>query len=170
MTLVQELARAMGRWQSLYSDSTLVSATVTTAHIVTLLVAGGLAISADRAALRALRQPAAERWFHLRELGAVHRPVLVALTLLFVSGILLAAADVETFAGSVLFWLKMGLVALLLANGVLLQRAESKLVAASTADVEPTDERLWRRLASHARASMTLWLLIAVAGTVLTNS
>lgn len=165
----EALAGALAPWQSLYAESTFVSVSVTTAHIVALLLAGGLAIAADRASLRALRQPAAERAFLLKELGAVHRPVLIALSVLFVSGLLLAAADVEIFAGSTLFWIKMGLVALLLANGALLRRTEARLTAPESPD-EESEERLWTRLARRARTSAVLWVLIAVAGTVLTNT
>lgn len=175
MPFVQQMAAIVAPWQSLYSDHIIVSTTVTTVHIITLLLAGGLAISADRAVLRALRRPVAERQFQLEELGAVHRPVLIALTFLVLSGILLAAADVETFATSAVFWLKMGLVSLLLANGLQLRRVESRLevvrgTRAEDEETEPdTEGRLWRRLGAHARASMTLWLIVAIAGTVLTN-
>jgi hypothetical protein len=169
MTIVQVLSDAFAPWQSLYAESTLVSTTVTTIHIVTLLLAGGLAVGADRASLRALRQPATERSWHLRELGAVHRPVLIALAALFMSGVLLAAADIEVFAASTLFWVKMGLVALLIANGVLMRRTETRLTAGDGLDAGEQN-KLWRNLGARSRSSLALWVLIAIAGTVLTNA
>lgn len=171
MGLIQQIAGLFEPWQTLYSESTAVSVTVTTVHIVTLLVAGGLAIAADRASLRALNQPSAERSWQLAELGAVHRPVIVALAALFLSGLLLAAADIEIFAQSTLFWFKMGLVALLLVNGLALRRTESRLAVTEPdeGDTESTD-RLWQRLALRARTSIALWVAVAVAGTVLTNT
>ncbi len=169
MHIVQEVARLFGPWNSLYSDSTVVSTTVTALHIVTLVVSGGLAIAADRSTLRALREPASERARQLRELRAVHRPVLVWLTLLMVSGALLAAADVETFAVSVLFWAKMGVVVLLLVNGAMLYRAERRLAHSLDAGAAPP-EHSWQRLGTFSRVSLSLWLLITVLGVVLTNA
>jgi hypothetical protein len=166
MVIVRELARLFGPWHSLYANSTVVSSTVTTLHIVTLVLSGGLAIAADRMTLRALRDPVTDRGQQLRELRAVHRPVVAALMLLLVSGALLAAADVETFAVSLLFWVKMGVVLLLLANGALLVRAERKLAHANLENAE----RGWRGLAVYARISVSLWIVITVLGVVLTNS
>lgn len=167
MNLTDTLANLFAPWQSLYSDYTAVSTTVTTVHIVTLLLAGGLAIAADRAALRAVRSPATDRGHVLAELGAVHRPVLIALSALFVSGLLLAAADIEIFMDSKVFWFKMGLIVLLLVNGLVLRRIESRLVSPED---EESEARLWRGLAKRARTSMALWVVITVAGTVLTNT
>lgn len=169
MQIVQELARVFEPWNSLYANSAIVSTTVTALHIVTLVVSGGLAIAADRSTLRALRKPAAERMHQLRELRAVHRPVLVWLSLLMISGALLAAADVKTFATSIVFWVKMGIVALLLVNGALLFRAERRL-AESLELGFASPERSWRRLGLFARVSLSLWIVITVLGVVLTNA
>ena len=165
MTLIAALAGALEPWRSLYADSRLISTLVTSTHVITLLVGGGLAIAADRMTLRALAHPTEDRAFHLQELGAVHRPILWALILLFVSGVALAAADVEVFAGSWVFWVKLGLVALLLGNGAVLYATESRLRREPGA---PESRPLWGRLALTARVSLTLWLLTAVAGTMLT--
>ena len=162
---IETRAAVFAPWQSLYADSRVVSTLVTATHIVTLLIGGGLAIAADRMTLRALRRPAAERVFHMQELGAVHRPILGALALLFISGMALAAADVEVFAASPAFWVKLGLVALLLVNGAVLYRTEARIGKEPAA---AQDQALWRRLGLTARLSVALWLLTALAGTVLT--
>ena len=166
MSFIASLAGALAPWQSLYADSRVVSTLVTATHVITLLVGGGLAIAADRMTLRALKRPASERVFHMQELGAVHRPILWALVLLFVSGVALAAADVQTFAGSWVFWVKLGLVALLLVNGAVLYWTETRIARADGAQ-QPA---LWRRLGLTARLSLGLWLLTAVAGTLLTSA
>ena len=155
---VEALARALSPWQSAYSDSKVISTAVVTVHTVALLFGGGLAVAADRATLRALRaarvggaEAAAEERRLLAELGAVHRPVVVALALLVVSGVLLAAADVKTYALSWVFWLKIGLFALLLANGLVLERAEAWLRRRAAARGEHQRERRRRGRRRQAR-------------------
>jgi hypothetical protein len=170
--LVQQLARAFAPWQSMYSNSTAVSTTVTAAHLLALMFGGGLAVAADRATLRVGRTAYDQQAHQLGELKAVHPPVLAALVVLFVTGALLAAADFETFVTSPLFWLKLGLVALLVVNGIVLSGTESALrreYNAGDGALERTP-RLWRRLRVNARLSLALWTATLVAGAVLTNA
>jgi hypothetical protein len=167
MSPVTTLVQALAPWKSLYSDSKTVASVVTGVHLVGLLFGGGLAVAADRLTLRAMRRPAAERAETLRELHAVHRPVLVALALLFVSGVALAAADAETFLGSPIFWAKLGVVALLLANGAVLERTERALRQGGAEERIPL---LWRRLGISTRLSLALWTATVVMGTVLVNA
>jgi hypothetical protein len=166
---MEPLYALLAPWQSLYADSVVVSTAVTTAHVLSLVVGGGLAIAADRSTLRIARRPAADRLAHLEELRATHRPVLIALVALFASGVLIATADLETFVGSWVFWLKLGLVALLLANGVVLARAENALRRAGEQRLGATD-LLWSRLRAASIASLTLWLVTAVVGEVLASA
>ncbi len=166
---VDALVRWVAPWQSAYSDSKVISTAVVTVHLVALLFGGGLAVAADRATLRALavraRVPDAPVEHHLlAELGAVHRPVLIAMALLFVSGVLLSAADVKTYWGSWVFWLKLALVALLVVNGAVLERAESGLRAGRDPDAR------WRRLRAATWASLALWTATTVVGVALTNA
>lgn len=169
MTLIQELTMLAAPWQSAYNDSKLISTAVTTMHLVALLFGGGFAVAADRMTLRAGRDHAAVRPMQLAELHAVHRPVLAALALLFGSGMLLAAADVETYATSPAFWLKLGLVALLVVNGGVLTVTERALRRAGD-DAVAREEVLWRRLRWSAVASIALWTATLVAGAVLVNA
>ena len=165
--VVETLAHALAPWQSVYSDSKVLATGVVAVHLVALLFGGGLAVAADRATLRAIRTGAAaddEARRLLAELGAVHRPVLIALAVLFVSGVLLAAADVKTYALAPVFWLKLALVALLLANGVVLERAESGLRHSAG------DAGRWRRLRAATWASLALWTATTVVGVALTNA
>jgi hypothetical protein len=159
-------------WQALYSDSKTVAAIVTAAHLLALLFGGGLAIAADRATLKALSQPIDERLRLLQNIRATHRPVLIALVVLFASGFALAAADIKTFVGSDVFWIKLGLVALLLLNGFVLERTEARLRRASQRlQPEPQpDRRLWKRLQFTAAISIALWSATLVAGTLLVNA
>lgn len=166
MSILSRTAELLKPWNSAYSNSTAISTTVTTIHIVAMLYAAGLAIAADRATLRALKGTIDARSRQIEELAAVHRPVLIALSVLFASGVLLLAADIETFAVSVVFWVKLGLVALLLMNGAVLERTEARLRAGAQTDWASP---LWRRLRTSSYASLTLWTATAVLGVVLAN-
>ncbi len=123
---------------------------------------GGLAIAADRTTLRVDHRDSAAREEQIREIRAVHVPVLVSLVILLVSGLLLAASDVETFLPSAWFWLKIALVVLLMVNGSVLTLIERRLGQTLT-------EADWMRLRTTAWASIALWTATAVVGLVLPN-
>lgn len=171
LSTLKSLADVLKPWQSLFSNSKVISDAVTFAHLAGVLFAGGFAIAADRATFRALRGSAEDRTTLLREVRAVHRPVLIGLTVILVSGILLATSDVETFGKSLVFLVKMTLVALLLINGLMLERTESALREHSTAATMQGDSvALWSKLRHTATASVVLWTSIVLAGTILVNS
>ena len=158
--LATALTSAAQAWGTYYSDHTAIRIAVSFCHFAGLMAGGGLAVAADRGTLRHARGSAAERAAHLDELYAIHRVVVSGLVLVFASGILMAAADLETMLASRIYWTKMALVALLVANGVVMQRAER---LARTAPVKG-----WPRLHRAAVTSLVLWFLIVLAGTVLT--
>jgi uncharacterized membrane protein len=162
----QMLVDLAAPWASAYGDSNALATIVTFLHIAPLLVGGGLAIALDRATLRLRHDEPGARARHLSELGAAHRVVLGGLALSFLSGLALFAADVETYFGSWIFWLKMGFIAVLLANGARMQGIERSLrVEGSTS----AGETQWRRLRGIAVASLVLWLTITLAGVALLN-
>ena len=169
--VLQQLVAALQPWQSAYSNSKVIPAAVTSVHLMALLFGGGFAVAADRATLRVGRRGATDHATQLAELRAVHKPVLVALVVLFASGVLLAAADLKTFVSSPVFWVKLGLVALLLLNGLVLERTESRLRNLSAREVVPATrvQSLWRRLRRSAVCSLALWTATLVAGTLLVN-
>lgn len=100
----------------------------------------------------------------LSTIAAVHRPVVIGLVVVTLSGVLLFAADVDTFAGSVTFWVKMALIVALTANGLLMQRAERRR------DRDGDDAPAWRQLRLTSIASRSLWLLTTLAGVMLVNA
>jgi hypothetical protein len=169
--ILQTVATAVKPWAALFSDSRVVSSTVTFFHLGGLLFAGGTAVASDRATFRALRGTPEDRGRLLVELGNSHAWVLAGLSVIFVSGLLLALSDVKTFGNSPIYWTKMSLVALLLANGTLLQRTEQKLRAGGlqTPSRAPK-EQLWSRLRFAAATSMMLWTAIVLAGVILVES
>lgn len=155
-------------WASAYSDSKLLSTIVTFLHVAALVVGGGLAIATDRGTLRALRAGGETRARQLAELSGAHRLVVGGLVLATVSGLLLLAADLETYWGSWIFWLKMGLILLLLLNGGVMVRAERALRRET--ETGSGQESAWQRLRMTAISSLMLWLVITFVGVALVNA
>jgi hypothetical protein len=81
-----------------------------------------------------------------------------SLALIFASGLLMMFAELDSFATSVVFWTKMGLIALLLGNGYIRMRAENALRQGLAG---------WGRFRRTSVASLALWLVILLAGTLL---
>ncbi len=136
---------------------------VTFLHVAGIFLGGGFAIATDRETFIAMRNARLSGQIrHLAHLHTIHRPVLLGLVIALGSGLLLFAADVQTFARSPVFWVKMLLLALLLANGYLLGRTETALREGA-----PDEPRLWARLRYVSTASIALWLGLILAGTVL---
>jgi hypothetical protein len=164
MSVPESLVNLLKPWNEFYSHSKTAATVVIFLHVGGLLLAGGLAIAADRTTLRALRTAVGERTQYLRELGAVHRWVLTGLTIVVISGLLLLTADIETFFGSWIYWTKMALVVVLLINGWMMTRTEAGLRRDAT-ESSPH----WRSLHRTAVTSVTLWFVIAAFGVALAN-
>src|SRR5829696_6997935 len=161
--LLKSIEDIFAPWQQIYSDSAVLSIGVTALHLIGMLIGGGLAIAADRVTLRIAGEQTGERERHLGELNAIHQPVLFALSLLFITGLMMVASDVSTFLTSPVLWVKLGLVALLVVNGVVLERAETSLRAGSGSGS-------WEKLRFSARCSIALWIATLIAGTVLVSA
>jgi uncharacterized membrane protein len=157
------LARLVEPWNGLYSDSKAVATAVMFFHLVPLLIAGGAALTADRATIRASRLSVEDRTRQLGELARTHAIVLVGLALSFISGVLLFLSDVDEFLGSPWFWVKLGAVGLLLVNGFVMTRTERALANGGDHGV------LWGRLRTISVLSLTLWIATTLVGVALTN-
>jgi uncharacterized membrane protein len=129
-------------------------------HLAGVLVGGGFAVAADRAALRLSPERGPEWSRDLASLTTVHRWVITGLGLTLVSGVFMMLADLETYLTSVVFWTKMGLIVLLIANGYLKLRAEAALRNGAVP--------AWRRLRRMTVMSIVLWFAVLLAGTILT--
>lgn len=158
----ESLTRLAEPWSSFYSHSTTAATVVTFLHVAPIVVGGGLAIAIDRATLRLRDGDAGARARHLEETGMAHRTVVAALALSALSGLALLAADLDTFLGSWVFWVKMALIGVLLANGYLMTRTEARLRAGAG------DQ--WGRFRVQAMTSLVLWLAITLAGVALVNA
>jgi hypothetical protein len=148
-------------WGSYYSNHAVLRTLVEFAHIGGLVIAGGAALVADRGILAAVRRGEAERSSLLTAVRNTHAVVLVGLVAVMASGVLLFAADVDTYLVSRLFWTKMALIVLLIFNGLVLSRAERRAATG--------DHVSWGTLRWTAIASLTLWTLTTLTGTGLLN-
>ena len=158
------LVHLLKPWNDYYSHSKAAETVVTFVHVGGMLLAGGLAIAADRGTLRALRMASGDRPHYMRELGAVHQWVLTGLTLVVLSGLALLASDIETFFGSGIFWVKMAFVIALLVNGLVMTRTENALKHDASESAPQ-----WRTLHRVAVTSLVLWFIIAALGVALVN-
>jgi uncharacterized membrane protein len=150
-----------GVWSSWYSNSAVLRTGVGFVHVAGLLAGGGSAVAADRATLVAWRRDANSRLAHVRVLHGTHRIVLIGLVGVFASGVLLLGADTDTYLHSRVFWAKMALIGLLLANGAVVVRAGRR------AQHGAQDAWAWLRFGSIA--SLALWFLTTLLGAALPN-
>lgn len=148
-------------WAALYSGSAVLRTLVSFVHVAGLVAGGGAAIAADRATLRATRKGMVVRREQIDGIHNTHRIVIIGLGGVIVSGVLLFAADVATYAPSRLFWIKMGMVAALMINGALLVRVGR--------GVAVPDDRTRRTMRWTASVSLALWFLTTLAGAGLPN-
>ena len=159
-------------WRRLYAQSPLLSTLILFGHLGGLFAAGGLTVAADRATLRLDPSDEIDRRRHLSDLARLQRPVWVAFVIALLSGALLFLADVEAFALSRIFWTKMGLVALLVANSLFTARLDAALrreesgSGQSPADVSTIR---WRRRRAGSAASALLWFVLVLVGTALAS-
>jgi hypothetical protein len=164
--LVRDLVVLTAPWRSLFSHSTPVEMAVVGTHVLSMLVAGGLAIAHDRGTLRADRWAPAIREHHFAELHAVHRTVVAALAICMVSGLALFAADVKTYVVSVPFWVKMSLIAMLLGNALIMTATEGTLRFASAGGAAVASARI----RATSIVSVLLWGSIVLVSIVLALS
>lgn len=158
MMIATTVSRLLAGWTHFYGY-TPVSATVTYLHLAGILLGGGVAVTADRASLRLAPHTMSDWRTELDRLAAVHRWVVSGLALIFTSGLLMALAKIETVGSSGVFWIKMGLVAMLLANGYARLRSEVALRRGSVA--------AWGWFRWSSTASLVLWFLVLLAGALL---
>ena len=160
---VDVLSRLAQPWATLYADHSWLQTTMLFLHLSAIFLGGGFAIATDRdtfIAVRAARLSGQIR--HLGRIRTIHKPVMFGLALALGSGFLLFAADVEHYSASLVFWIKMVLLAALLGNGFVLKRTEESLNAG-----RQDSQQLWGRLWKISASSLALWLAVILAGTLL---
>jgi len=148
-------------WASFYANHALARTLITFAHIGGLVAAGGAAMTIDRGLLSFGRRESDGGRAQLAATRTSHGFVLWGLVFVTVSGLLLFAADVDTYWVSRVFWIKIALIALLVVNGGALMWSERRATAG--------DASAWSTLRWTAAASITLWMLTTLAGVALLN-
>ena len=159
MMSVKDLADT---WSSIYSGSPALKSALAFTHIGGLVGGGGCAIAADRVTLRAMRRGAAALDRELEHIHHIHIVVIAGLALVIASGLLLMLADLDAYLESPVFWIKMALVLLLMANGALVMRGGRRTHAG-----DPSGPRMLR---VAAIASLVLWFCTTLAGAILPNA
>ena len=174
--MLETLTTLVQPWADLYASSTVISTAVLVVHVLAMFVAGGMAIGADRAILRAVPGSGEGARSVVADLAVTHTVVLRALAVTFVSGVALFTSDVATFAVSKVYWAKMLTVAALLANGLRLRRFEAAVMRPLANVPLYTTEmpvafpmKDWSKVRSAAAVSMTLWCTVVVLGVILMN-
>ena len=164
MLILDGIVRLTAPWHHLFDHSRPVEMATVGTHVLSMLVAGGLAIAHDRGTLRASGFSDLIRGHHLDELRAVHRPVVIALGICMASGLALFGSDVATYAVSPTFWIKLGLIALLLANALVMQSGERTLSFAAAGGAATA---AWTRIRASSIVSVALWASIVLISIVL---
>lgn len=165
MPLIETLVEIAKPWAKFYSKSNAAQAVVTFTHLAGMLGGGGLAIAADRAMWKARTATDEVRARLLADVERTHRPVIIGLAMAVVSGVLMTAADIKTFLPSPIWWGKMAVFALLLANGAWLQSIERGVERAPA-----TMSSAWGRLALSSRFSYLFWFAVVLGGVLLKNA
>jgi uncharacterized membrane protein len=147
-------------WSGYYGNHQLISVGIRFAHLMALMLSGGTALFVDRRVFRAVRANETEKQEMLCALHSAHRLIIPWVVVLGLTGILMTAADTETFLVSKVYWIKMTVVALLGINGIALLVAERK-----AGDGNP---KAWSRVVTASTISFLLWIGALLMGTLLT--
>ena len=160
----QALIDLTAPWGDFMKHSKLAKTVVIFLHIAPIVVGGGIAIGLDRLTLRLSKGVDEDRGRHLAELARTHTLVIGSLAVSIISGLALVASEIDNFPTSWIFWVKMGLVVILLANGARMKSIEDRMASAATNSYDD-----WARLHTAAMASVALWLTITFMGVALSK-
>ena len=155
------MGQLLDTWAAFYSNHAAIKTLVEFAHIGGLVAGGGCAIAADLATIKAGRGDAPMRAVQLDLLKRTHVLAATGMVALVISGLAFVGADADTFLHSKIFWFKMGLMVLLLANGTLVLIGEGR--------ARRGEPNAWARLHTAAVTSLVLWFLTTLAGAALPN-
>lgn len=163
--MIESIGTLLLPWSDYYAAHVAVQSGLLFAHFAGMLAGGGVAFATDRDTFRARRGSDQDRRLQVRRLNAAHRVVLVGLAVTFLSGVLLLAADFEALIVVPMFWVKMGLLVLLMTNGAVMVRAGHRAEGSSLSSA-----RAWRTINRTATVSAVLWFAVVASGVIMTSS
>lgn len=174
--MLDVLATMVQPWAAYYADHPLFATTVVAIHVVSMFVGGGMAIGADRRVARATPATADAARAVIADLATTHQVVMGALMITVLSGLALLASDVPTFGTSTIFWAKMSVLIVLLANGAFMRRTERTAFLSidgaplHTAEMEvPSTMHAWHGVRRAAIVSLASWITLVWLGVLLAN-
>jgi hypothetical protein len=148
-------------WSSYYGNHQIASVSIRFLHLAGLILGGGTGLFADRQVLGAVWAGSEERVAVLATLNRAHPHVVSWILIVGVTGVLMTTADLTTFLVSKVYWIKMVLVGLLIANGIVLLLVERRTRRLGVSAG-------WPRLVTVSTISAILWLTTLFMGTLLT--
>lgn len=173
--MLETLTTLLQPWADLYGDSRVLSTALIAIHVLSMFVGGGIAVAGDRRVL--LSTPGTPEAYRAvaEDVKALHGVVITSIVLIVLSGLLLAAADIGTYAVSLVYWTKMAAFGVLAINGIAIQRSESRVLTAArnTTEFSVIGTELtfpWTSLRRGSWISLAGWLVTVFLGVVLTNS
>jgi hypothetical protein len=157
---VSGLTDALTSWAALYARSDTIQFTAACGHLLSIAYAARYALRGDRAVLRMTSSNARTREVsaargELEILTGAHRHVITGLCFALITGIAQLTAQLDYLPQSPIFWTKMLLLVLLLANGRIIQLAGRR---ADLAALRPAAIR-----------SLALWGITVLTGLLLTT-
>ncbi len=175
--MLETLTSLLLPWSELYADSAWIPTTILAVHVLALFAGGGIAIAADRRVLLAMPGTREAYQAAAEDLRTTHAIVIGSIVVMVLSGVALAASDIGTFAVSKVFWAKMVMFTVLIANGAYMRRTESRVLTAATdAGVVidkttqwPSPHLPWAELKRSATISLVSWFAVVLLGVVLSD-
>ncbi|WP_310570034.1 hypothetical protein [Gemmatimonas sp.] len=175
--MLETLTSLLLPWSELYADSAWIPTTILAVHVLALFAGGGIAIAADRRVLLATPGTREAYQAAAADLRTTHAIVIGSIVVMVASGIALATSDIGTFAVSKVFWSKMAMFTVLIANGAYMRRTESRVLTAATdAGVMidkttqwPSPHLPWAVLKRSATISLIAWFSVVLLGVVLSE-
>ncbi len=177
------MSGAIAWWAELYRTNDIVQLLAAFGHILAILYAARYALRGDRAALRLTRPDGRferTRVRDLRQITGAHVHVITGLGFALLTGVAQLLAQLHYLPQSPIFWIKMTMIALLLANGRVIQVAGGRAAAVIKVADAPGSAAgavgdgaggpaALRGLRTAALRSIALWCTLVVLGLLLTT-
>jgi hypothetical protein len=162
---VTGVAGAVAWWAEYYRTHDVAQLAAAFGHLLAIAYAARFALAGDAAALRltsGVNHHARRAVADLATIRGAHVHVLSALSFALLTGLAQLLAQLAYLPASGVFWIKMSMLVLLLANG--------RIIQVTSARYDHADGRsMDMRLRAAAIRSIVLWCFIVLLGLLLTT-